>query len=194
MTTTMQPTFPTGRPMLHALAQAWWLVLLRGIVAILFGVLAFVWPALTLFTLVLLYGAYALVDGVIALVAAFTGRARPIPTWWLIVVGLCGIGAGIVTFLWPGITALVLVLFMAGWAIVHGIFEIIGAIQLRKEIDDEWWLILAGALSIIFGVLVFAAPGAGALALVWLIGTYAILFGILLIGLSLRLRKHLHAS
>jgi uncharacterized membrane protein HdeD (DUF308 family) len=190
MSTTVHPTFPTGRPMLHALAQGWWLVLLRGIVAIVFGVLAFVWPALTLFTLVLLYGAYALVDGVIALAAAFTGRARPVPTWWLVIVGLCGIGAGIVTFLWPGITALVLVLFMAAWAVVHGIFEIIGAIQLRKEIEGEWWLILAGAISVIFGLLVFAAPGAGALALVWLIGTYAILFGILLVGLSLRLRKY----
>src|SRR5690242_16633167 len=112
MSTTMQPTFPTARPMVHALAQAWWLVLLRGLVAILFGVLAFAWPGLTLLTLVLLYGAYALADGIISLIAAFTGRARPVPTWWLILVGLFGIAAGVITFMWPGITALVLVLFI----------------------------------------------------------------------------------
>jgi uncharacterized membrane protein HdeD (DUF308 family) len=133
--------------MLHALAKSWWLVLLRGIAAIVFGVLAFVWPGLTLLTLVLFYGAYALVDGAFALIAAFTGGAKPVPTWWLIVVGLAGIAAGLATFLWPGITALVLLVFIGAWAIVHGIFEIIGAIKLRKEIDNEWWLILAGALS-----------------------------------------------
>ena len=88
-------------------------------------------------------------------------------------VGLLGILAGIVTFLWPGVTALVLVFFIGGWAIAHGIFEIIGAIQLRKEIDNEWWLILAGALSVIFGVMVLIAPGTGALALIWVIGAYA---------------------
>jgi len=191
MSTVTHTALPIGTPMLDTLSKAWWLVLLRGVVAILFGVLAFAWPGLTLFTLVLLYGAYALVDGVIALVAAFTRRAQPLPTWWLIVVGLCGIGAGVITFMWPGLTALLLVLFIGGWAIAHGIFEIIGAIQLRKEIDNEWWLILAGAMSVVFGLLIFVAPGAGALALVWLIGTYAILFGILLVGLSLRLRKHL---
>jgi uncharacterized membrane protein HdeD (DUF308 family) len=181
------------RPILDTLAKSWWLVLLRGIAAIVFGVLAFIWPGLTLLTLVILYGAYALVDGVITLIAAFSGGAKPVPTWWLIVVGLAGVVAGIVTFLWPGITALVLIVFIGAWAIVHGIFEIIGAIRLRKEIDNEWWLILAGALSVIFGVIVLAAPGAGALGLIWVIGGYSIAFGILLVGLSLRLRKHLPA-
>lgn len=181
------------RPMLHALAKNWWLVLLRGIAGIVFGVLAFAWPGLTLLTLVLLYGAYALVDGVFALATAFTGGAKPIPTWWLIVVGLLGIAAGLLTFLWPGITALVLILFIGAWAIAHGIFEIIGAIQLRHEIDNEWTLILAGALSVLFGILVLAMPGAGALGLVWAIGAYSIVFGALLVGLSLRLRKHHHA-
>ena len=191
MNVTTHPAVPAQRPMLHALAQAWWLVLLRGIAGILFGMLAFVWPGLTLFTLVLLYGAYALADGVIAVIAAFTGSAKPLPTWWLIVVGLLGIAAGLLTFLWPGITTIVLILFIGAWAIAHGIFEIVGAIQLRKEIDNEWWLIAAGAMSVIFGLLVIAAPGAGALALIWLIGIYAIAFGILLVGLALRLRKHL---
>jgi uncharacterized membrane protein HdeD (DUF308 family) len=179
-----------ARPMLQALAERWWLVLLRGIAAIAFGVLAFVWPGLTLVTLVLLYGAYALVDGIFALIGAFTGRGKPLPTWWLILVGIFGIAAGIVTFAWPGITALVLILFIGAWAIAHGIFEIIGAIQLRKEIDNEWLLILAGVLSVIFGLFVMLFPGAGALGLIWVIGAYSIVFGILLVGLSLRLRKH----
>jgi uncharacterized membrane protein HdeD (DUF308 family) len=190
MSIAQSETAPAPRPMLHALAKGWWLVLLRGIAAIAFGILAFVWPGLTLLTLVLLYGAYALVDGIISLVSAFTGGAKPVPTWWLIVVGLAGIAAGIVTILWPGITALVLIVFIGAWAIVHGIFEIIGAIKLRKEIDDEWWLILAGALSVIFGVIVLVAPGAGALGLIWVIGAYSIVFGIMLVGLSLRLRSH----
>ena len=181
---------PVPRPTLQALSKCWWLVLLRGIAGIVFGVLAFAWPGLTLLTLVLFYGAYALVDGILALVAAFTGGTKPVPTWWLIVVGLFGIAAGLVTFLWPGITALVLIVFIGAWAIAHGIFEIVGAIKLRKEIDNEWWLILAGALSVIFGVVVLAAPGAGALGLVWAIGAYSFVFGILLVGLSLRLRKH----
>jgi uncharacterized membrane protein HdeD (DUF308 family) len=182
------------RPMLHALAKCWWLLLLRGIAAILFGVLAFIWPGLTLVTLVLLYGAFALVDGVISLIAAFTGSAKPAPTWWLVVVGLLGIAAGIVTFAWPGITAILLVLFIGAWALVHGIFEIIGAIQLRKEIDNEWMLILGGVLSVLFGLLVMIAPGAGALGLIWVIASYSILFGAVFIGLALRLRKHSHPA
>src|SRR5215510_5465787 len=109
----------TPRPMLHALAKNWWLLLLRGIAAIVFGVLAFAWPGLTLVTLVLFY-------------AAFRGSAKPVPTWWLVVVGILGIGAGIATFVMPGLTAVLLILFIGAWALVHGIFEIIGAIQLRK--------------------------------------------------------------
>jgi uncharacterized membrane protein HdeD (DUF308 family) len=180
-----------GQPvLLHALAKSWWLVLLRGIAAIIFGILAFAWPGITLLTLVILYGAWALVDGVCALIAAFSNRERVVPTWWLIVVGLAGIAAGLVTFFWPGVTAVVLVLFIGAWSLVHGIFEIIGAIRLRKEIDNEWWLILAGALSVIFGLIVLAAPGAGALGLIWAIGAYSIVFGALLVGLSFRLRQH----
>src|SRR2546421_644141 len=116
MSAVTHPSAPLPtRPMLHALAKCWWLVLLRGIAGIVFGILAFAWPGLTLAVLILLYGAYALVDGVIALIAAFTGAAKPVPTWWLVVVGLFGILAGLVTFLWPGITALVLIFFIGGW-------------------------------------------------------------------------------
>lgn len=180
----------TGQTHLHMLAKNWWLVLLRGIVSILFGLVAFAWPGLTLFTLVLFYGAFALVDGIIALASAFTGGAKPVPTWWLVLVGIAGIAAGIITFLWPGLTAIVLVIFIGAWALVHGIFEIIGAIKLRKEIDNEWMLILAGVISVVFGLLVLFAPGAGALGLIWAIAAYSIVFGVLLIGLSFRLRKH----
>jgi uncharacterized membrane protein HdeD (DUF308 family) len=183
---------PLGRPMLHALARRWWLLSLRGVAAIVFGILAFIWPGLTLVTLVLLYGAFALVDGVIALAAAFSGVGKPVPTWWLVVVGLLGIGAGIVTFLWPGMTAILLVMFIGAWAVLHGFFEIIGAIRLRKEIDNEWMLILSGLLSVLFGAFVLIAPGAGALALIWAIGAYTIMFGILFIAFSLRLRGHQH--
>ena len=129
-----------------------------------------------------------------SLIAAFTGGAKPVPTWWLVVVGLLGIAAGAVTFLWPGITAILLVVFIGAWALVHGIFEIIGAIQLRKEIDNEWMLILGGVLSVLFGVVVLIAPGAGALGLVWAIAAYSILFGITFVALALRLRSHVTAA
>jgi uncharacterized membrane protein HdeD (DUF308 family) len=186
------PTSRPERPMLHALAKCWWLLLLRGIAAIIFGFLAFIWPGLTLLTLVLFYGAFALLDGVLSLWAAFSGGGKPAPTWWLIIVGIAGIAAGIVTFVWPGITAILLVLFIGAWAFIHGIFQIIGAIQLRKEIDNEWTLILGGIVSVLFGAIVFFAPGAGALGLVWAIAAYSIVFGALLVALSLRLRKHRH--
>jgi uncharacterized membrane protein HdeD (DUF308 family) len=183
---------PLGRPMLHALADRWWLLLLRGITAILFGILAFIWPGLTLVTLVLMFGAFALIDGAIVLGAAFSGAAKPVPTWWLVLVGLLGIAAGIVTFLWPGMSAILLITFIGAWAVAHGIFEIIGAIQLRKEIENEWALILGGIISVIFGIIVLIAPGAGALALVWWIAIYSIVFGVMFVAFSLRLRRHQH--
>lgn len=167
----------------------WGWMALRGLVAVLFGVLAFAWPGVTLVVLTLLWGAYALADGVFALIAGFRLRERGRPMWTLALIGVLGIGVGIVTFLWPGMTALALLLFIAVWAIVMGIFQIIAAIRVRKDIDHEWLLILAGALSVVFGVLLVANPGAGALAVVWLIGAYAIVFGALLIAFAFRLRK-----
>jgi uncharacterized membrane protein HdeD (DUF308 family) len=178
--------------MVHALAKNWWLLLLRGIAAIIFGVLAFAWPGVTLLTLILFYGAFALVDGVLAIVAAITGGA-PGPRWWLAIVGLLGIAAGLLTFLMPGLSALVLLFFIAGWAIATGVFQIIGAIQLRKEIDNEWLLILGGIISVLFGIGVMLAPGAGAVALIWVIGAYAIVIGVLFVALALRLKKHVHS-
>jgi uncharacterized membrane protein HdeD (DUF308 family) len=175
--------------LLHALAKNWWLLLLRGIAAIVFGVLAFAWPGLTLLTLILLYGAFALVDGVIAIITAIKGGA-PTARGWLAIVGILGIAVGAFTFFLPGMTALILLFTMAGWAVAIGVLQIMGAIRLRKEIDNEWLLILSGVVSVLFGLGVVLYPGAGALALVWLIGTYAIIAGVLYIGLALRLKKH----
>ena len=176
-------------PLLHALADNWWLIFLRGIAAIIFGVLAFLWPGVTLFTLVILYGAFAFADGILAILAAIRGSAYA-SRWWLAIVGLIGIAAGIATLLWPGITGLILLFCIAGWAIATGVMQIVGAIMMRKEIEGEWLLIASGVLSILFGGLLLMQPGAGALALVFVIGSYAILYGILLISFSLRLRAH----
>lgn len=181
-----------GSVMVHALAKNWWMLLLRGIAAIIFGVLAFVWPGMTLLTLIMFYGAFALVDGVLAIVAAITGGA-PAPRWWLAVIGLLGIATGLLMFMMPGLTALVLLYFIAGWAIATGAFQIVGAIRLRKEIDDEWYLILGGVVSVLFGVGVMIAPGAGALALLWVIGTYAVIMGAILVALAFRLKKLAHS-
>jgi uncharacterized membrane protein HdeD (DUF308 family) len=187
-----QPGMGLGSAMLHALAKNWWMLLLRGIAAIIFGVLALAWPGITLLTLIQVYGAFALVDGVLAIIAAITGGA-PAPRWWLAVVGLLGIATGLLMFIMPGLTALVLLYFIAGWAIATGVFQVIGAINLRKEIDNEWYLILGGIVSVLFGVGVMMAPGAGALALLWVIGIYAVFMGVIFIALAFRLKKHAHS-
>lgn len=175
--------------MVMTLARNWWVLALRGLCAVMFGILAFIWPGITLGALVLLYGAFALIDGVLSIVAAiFKGEGTGTPWWALVLVGLMGIAAGILTFTWPGITALVLLYLIAAWAIISGIFEIIAAIKLRKEIDGELWLALTGILSIIFGVMLMARPGVGAIAVVWLIGIYAIFFGIFHIALAFKLK------
>ncbi len=179
----------SDRPVLRALAKNWWLLLLRGLAGVLFGVLAFAWPGLTLLTLIFLYGAYVLADGIVAIIAAITGDA-PGGRWWLAIAGLLGILVGGLTFLLPGMTALILLLTMGGWAVATGALQIIGAIRLRKEIDNEWFLILGGAVSVLFGLGVIVNPGAGALALVWVIAAYAIVTGLLYIGLAFRLKKH----
>jgi uncharacterized membrane protein HdeD (DUF308 family) len=180
---------PVGGLLLHALAKNWWLLLLRGVCAVIFGLLAFAWPGVTLITLVLLYGIYALADGVLALGAAIMGGA-PAPRWWLAVVGLLGVAAGLVTLMMPGITALVLLYFIAWWAIAIGVMQIVGAIRLRKEIDNEWMLIASGIVSVLFGLILILQPGAGALGLIFVIGTFAIIHGVILISFALRLRRH----
>ncbi|HEU0253676.1 MAG TPA: HdeD family acid-resistance protein [Pyrinomonadaceae bacterium] len=170
-------------------AGSWWALVLRGIAAILFGVLAFVWPAITLTALVFLWGAYALVDGAFAIAAGIKIHGENKRWWVLLLEGILSVAAGVLAFAIPGITALVLLILIAAWAIVTGVFEIAAAIQLRKYITGEWMLVLAGIASVLFGALLFLNPTAGALAVVWLIGAYAIVFGVLLVALGIRLHS-----
>ena len=173
-----------------ALARNWWALAIRGAAAIIFGLLTFVLPGVTLAVLVLLFGAYAIVDGVFNLIAAFrTQGTEERPRWLLLLEGLVSIAAGIVTFAMPGLTALMLVYVIGVWAVITGVLEIVAAIRLRHDIPNEWWLVASGVLSVVFGVLVMVAPGAGALALVLWIGAYAVVFGALLVGLAFRLRR-----
>ena len=175
------------------LTRGWWLLLLRGIAGILFGIAAFIWPGLTILVLTLLYGAFALTDGILAFGAAFTGGGDrgdgAIPTWWLALIGLLGIAAGAVAFLWPGLTAFALIIMIGAWAVAIGVLEIIGAIWLRKEIEDEWLLIATGVLSVLFGLAILLRPGAGALALAWVVGAFAFLSGLMHVALALRLKR-----
>jgi uncharacterized membrane protein HdeD (DUF308 family) len=174
--------------MVATLTRYWWVLAIRAVAAILFGIAAFLWPGITLTVLVLLFGAYALVDGIFAVIAGISARQEQERWWMMILEGLAGILIGVLTFLWPGITALVLLYFIAAWSIVTGAFEIAAAIRLRKEIEGEWLLGLAGIASMLFGILLVVLPGPGALALIWLIGAYALIFGILLLVLAFRLR------
>jgi len=175
--------------MVHTLKLNWWLLALRGLVAVLFGVLAFMWPGATLITLVWLVGAFALVNGILSLVlAAKTPKGYP-KVGSLILGGLLGILAGLLAFVMPGITALGLLILIAAWAIVTGIMELVAAVRLRKIINNEWLLVLAGIASVVFGVILLFQPAAGALALIWLIGAWAFVFGILLMILAFRMRN-----
>jgi uncharacterized membrane protein HdeD (DUF308 family) len=177
--------------LLRSLGRVWWLVLLRGIAAIIFGVLAWAWPGVTLITLVLIWGAYALVDGVCALWGGWQSKGDVgRPMWQVVLIGVLGIAAGVFTFLAPGLTAYALLILIAVWAIANGVFEIAAAIRLRKEIANEWLMILSGVISIAFGALMLANPGAGATAVLWLIGAFAIVYGVVLVWLALKLRKH----
>ena len=172
--------------MLKEMTRYWWALAARGAFAVLFGVLAFLWPGVTLASLVLLFGAYALVDGAVALVHAVAGGGGV--RWPLALEGLVGVLAGIGTLAWPEITALALVYLIAAWAVVTGVFELVQAVRLRLVIENEWTLGLSGLASVVFGVLLAVWPAAGALAVVWLIGSYAVLFGVLLLALAFRLR------
>jgi uncharacterized membrane protein HdeD (DUF308 family) len=182
-----------GQPILPVLSRNWWALALRGVVAIVFGVLAFIWPGITLTVLILLFGAYMLVDGIFSIVAAVRAERHDARWWLLVAEGVLGVLAGIIAFLWPGLTALALLYLVAAWAIVTGILEIVGAIRLRQEIEGEWALIVGGILSVIFGVLLAVMPGVGILALVWLIGAYAVISGVLLIILAFRVRNRAEA-
>jgi uncharacterized membrane protein HdeD (DUF308 family) len=174
--------------MIHELARSWGWVALRGVLAILFGVVALASPASAFAAIVLVFGAYAFVDGVFALVALFRGAPKE-RFWVLVFEAIVGIGIGILTIARPAATALALLYYVGIWSILTGVLEVVAAIRLRKEITGEFWLGLAGVLSVLFGIVLFAAPGPAALALSIWIGVYAILFGVMLLLLAFRLRR-----
>jgi len=183
------PAFGSNNAMNSLLSQSWWMLALRGVVALVFGILAFSWPGLTLLWLVALFAAYAVIAGGVSTYAALRNR-RTDDDWWLVLLlGLVGLGAGVIAILHPDLTALVLVLVMGAYALLTGVLDIAIAIRLRKVIRGEWLLILAGIVSIVFGVMVFLFPAAGALALVWLIGVYAVATGVLLLAAAFRARS-----
>jgi uncharacterized membrane protein HdeD (DUF308 family) len=176
----------------NVFARRWWMLVLRGIAAIVFGVLMWLLPGVSLAVLVLLFGAFVLADGILGIWMAVAGSKEYEDWWALLLWGLVGIGVGVLTFLAPGVTELALLFFIAVWAIATGVLEIVAAIRLRREIKGEWLLILGGLMSVAFGVVLMAQPGAGALALIWLIGGYAILFGMVLVILAFTTRSFIH--
>jgi uncharacterized membrane protein HdeD (DUF308 family) len=176
--------------MLGLVARDWWVFAIRGIAALVFGVLAFIWPETTLTVLVLLFGAYVLVDGVSLLIALVRGDAVARRHAWAVgIMGVLGIVAGVVTFAWPDLTALSLLYLVAFWAITTGTFQVIGAIALRRELDNEFWMALGGVASIVFGALLVIFPGDGLITLVWLVGLWSVVFGVSSLGLAYRLHE-----
>jgi uncharacterized membrane protein HdeD (DUF308 family) len=174
--------------MTDRLSENWVGIAVRGVVAIVFGILAFAWPGLTLLALVLLFGAYAFVDGVSSIVTGARGGDGRGRDWLMILGGIAGVAAGVIAVGWPGISSLALLMVIAAWAVVTGAFEVAAAYRLRHEIRGAWLLLLDGIVSILFGALLVISPGTGALAVVWLIGAYAIVSGVLLLVLAVRLR------
>jgi uncharacterized membrane protein HdeD (DUF308 family) len=176
--------------MLEHLARHWWMLTVRGVLAVLFGVIALIWPGITLLVLAIVFGAYAFVDGAFAAAAAVRAKGdERIP---LILGAVAGLLIGIVTFVWPGATLFALTILVGAWALVTGVFQVIAAIRLRREIQGEWLHLLTGLVSVLFGLMVLFWPVSGAVAVAWLIGIYAIIFGVLLISASLRVRKGGH--
>ncbi len=172
------------------LERSWGWIVLRGLAAVLFGLLAVARPGVTLAALVFMWGAYAISDGVLAMVAGFRIRDRGGPLWSFVLAGLLGIATGVLTFRWPGPTALALLLLIASWSIVVGGLQIVAAIALRKVVEGDWALGLSGVLAIAFGVLAVLHPGAGALGVLWMIATYAMAFGVLQIVVGFRVRSY----
>jgi uncharacterized membrane protein HdeD (DUF308 family) len=168
-----------------AITSNWWVLALRGVAGILLGIAAFALTGITLVVLIALFAAYLLVDGVLAIVAGTRGRS-----WLIVAEGALGVVAGLVAVLIPALTALALALLIAAWAILTGIAELAAAIRLRRLISNEWLLAGAGILSIVFGLLIALFPGAGLVAIVWIIGAYALVWGVMLLALAFRLRGH----
>jgi uncharacterized membrane protein HdeD (DUF308 family) len=172
------------------LVNNWWVFVLRGIAGILFGILTFLMPGMALLTLILLFAAYSLVDGIFNIIAAFRRTGTDQQPWWaLLLSGILGIVAGVIAFLLPPVATMALLYLIAAWGIVTGILSIVAAIRLRKQIEGEWLMILTGILSILFGVLLAVFPGPGALGVVLWIGAYMFVMGIMLVVLGFRLRS-----
>ena len=167
------------------------LLLVRGILGVVIGFVAFAWPGITIAALVAMFGIYAFIDGITNLVLGLTPSREQGRSWASVLQGIAGIVAGVLTFVWPIATALVLVIFIGSWAIVTGILEIVAAIRLRKVISGEWMLALSGILSILFGVVVFLFPAAGAVGIAWILGVYTAAAGFVLIALGIRMRSAL---
>jgi uncharacterized membrane protein HdeD (DUF308 family) len=191
-TTFNSPSDARTSPPAQTLVQNWWLFLLRGVLGIIFGLIALIFPGPTMLSLVLLFSAYMLVDGIFAIVSAVRAIRRKEDRWGLLIFeGLLNIAVGILAFLWPGITVIAFVILVAAWAIVSG--GLMTAAGFRLNVDHgRWWLILGGLLSIAFGVLLIIAPLIGAVVLTWWIGAYAIAFGVALIIFSFKLRSRQH--
>jgi uncharacterized membrane protein HdeD (DUF308 family) len=175
--------------MLASLARNWWVLFLNGLGAIVFGITAFAWPSVVLWTLIVFFGIYCIVDGVTSVMASLSKDDAGANWLMMLFSGILSIAAGVVAMAWPQITGFYLLMLIAAWAIVKGVLEIIAAIKLRKVIKNEWVLIAAGLISICAGAAMMARPAGGALAVIWLIGTMAVVRGVLVLGLSLRLRR-----
>jgi uncharacterized membrane protein HdeD (DUF308 family) len=177
--------------MLDIIASGWWMLLIRGLAAIAFGLLTFFWPGITLLVLIILFAAHALVDGAMAIALGLQLRKQEGSTPWLAVIlmGVVSVAAGIMAIAWPALTAAVLLFVIAGWAIARGVFEVVAAVHFRKVIENEWFLGLGGVLSVLFGVCLIASPGAGLLSLMWLVGSFSIAFGVLMCLVAIRLRS-----
>ena len=194
MATAMAATAGPGDELVRRLGGAWGWILLRGVASLAFGAMAFAWPGITVVVLVVMWGAWAFVDGIAALVTAWQARDRGTPVWPLVVIGVLGVGAGLVTVLAPAVAGTALLAFIAAWAIVTGVFQVVHAVRVRKAIDNEWLLILSGLLSVLIGVFILLYPASGALAIVWVIAAWSIVFGVMLVGAALRLRKYAAAA
>ena len=180
----------TALPSLSTMLQrSWWVLLVRGLAAIVFGVLTWMQPAASAVALLVIFGAYVLVDGALGVYGAIKNRNQSSHWWVMLIWGLAGVIVGVLTFINPAITGLVLTIYIGVWAVVTGVMQIIAAMRLRKEIEGEWLLVLSGLLSVVFGGFVLSQPMAGMMAMVWVIATYAVIFGVLMILLAFRVKK-----
>jgi uncharacterized membrane protein HdeD (DUF308 family) len=177
-----------------AIRGVWWLVLIRGILAILFGLFALFAPGTALLALVFVFGAYAIIDGITAIIAGIRHRAEESHWIWHVVQGVVSLIAGIVAFTWPGVTVLAILFVIAFWSIVNGVAQIVESFTMRKMGASTWgWMLAGGIVSVIFGIVLVTQPGAGLITLLWLVGIFSIVFGVIMVVWALRLRRGVDA-